>query len=222
VAGDLKPLNIVRMSDGSIKLIDLDASALIGSERAGAKSSTAYSPPELFRHIMMPDSAEPPLADASFDVWGIGVLTFEMSTGESLMQRNQRGDNIKEQLSEQRRLCAWHTISDNELERIQSEAAKQFVRWCLKSDPRQRPSLHEMLSHPFLGGAAVPRPLPMVFHAFMSHCQREAAGDVGKVYELYMKRGLHNWLDMKQVHVSSFFCLGSHTRSLCSAVKADA
>ena len=38
----------------------------------------------------------------------------------------------------------------------------------------------------------------MVYHAFMSHCQREAAGDVGKVYELYVKRGLHNWLDMKQ------------------------
>ena len=200
MSGDLKPLNIVRMSDGSLKLIDLDASARIGSERAGAKSSTAYSPPELYRHIMMPQIfPEAPMAHPSFDVWAIGVLIYEMLTGESLMLRNQRGDNIKEQLSEQRRLCSWDTISDDELELVLDEWAKHLIRWCLTADPTQRPTLEQILSHPFLGGASVPMPLPMVFHAFMSHCQREAAGDVGKLYELYAKYGLHNWLDMKQV-----------------------
>jgi len=162
-----------------------------------------YSPPELFLHIMMRvQFADRPMAHPSFDVWAVGVIVLEMCTGRSLFVRNQRGDNIVEELSEQCRLCAWHTISDAELKQVQCEAAKHFIRWCLKADPAQRPSLDEMLSHPFLGGETVPRPLGMVFHAFMSHCQRDSAGDVGRLHGLYSNLGLHNWRDMKQAKLT--------------------
>ena len=50
-AGDLKPLNAVRVAakGGELwKLIDLDAAARIGVGHLGLKSSTVYAPPELF------------------------------------------------------------------------------------------------------------------------------------------------------------------------------
>ena len=63
-------------------------------------------------------------------------------------------------------LCLWHTIGDDLLDRVfvsivQDEAcdektietiknAKHLVRWCLKGDASERPSVDAILKHPFL------------------------------------------------------------------------
>ena len=47
VITDLKPKNVLRMRDGSFRLIDLDASARIGIDPACDKYSSAYVSPEL-------------------------------------------------------------------------------------------------------------------------------------------------------------------------------
>ena len=50
--------------------------------------------------------------------------------------------------------------------------AKNLIRWCLKGDPAQRPTMAQLLAHRFLEPAAAePEPQPMCYHAFMSHAQ---------------------------------------------------
>ena len=77
--------------------------------------------------------------------------------------------------------------------------AKDLIRWCLKGNPQERPSLHEVLGHRFLTPEAPPpRNWPMIYHAFMSHAQADASGTVGTLFFAYKQLGLHNWLDMRQ------------------------
>jgi serine/threonine protein kinase len=43
-----------------------------------------------------------------------------------------------------------HDILPNCFYRIQHELAVDFIKLCLKRDPKSRPSAEELLSHPFL------------------------------------------------------------------------
>ena len=50
--GDIKPRNIMRLED-KLVLIDLDATAYIGTGYSGAKVSSAFVPPELIYLVEM-------------------------------------------------------------------------------------------------------------------------------------------------------------------------
>ena len=67
--------------------------------------------------------------------------------------------------SDKTRLCVWQTISDDELSPVLKDAfdgthmpvamhtvnaAKSLIRWCLKGDPAERPTVEEILGHTFL------------------------------------------------------------------------
>lgn len=47
IHGDIKPRNVIRASDGDIKIIDLDATVEIGKALSNKKKSTAYISPEV-------------------------------------------------------------------------------------------------------------------------------------------------------------------------------
>ena len=77
------------------------------ASRVTEKCSTAYSPPEMF--VINEISAEPVIrgnsshedeggqdrliASPSYDMWSLGVLLYEMCTGESLFHHND-ADNV--------------------------------------------------------------------------------------------------------------------------------
>ena len=126
VITDLKPKNVLRMIDGSFRLIDLDASARIGIDPACDKYSSAYVSPELiarsakgvyfvksetWRDEAEPTASsssptslsdgfeyEPVVAAASLDGWALGVLFYELFSGKSLFHADYR-DNITDQKS---------------------------------------------------------------------------------------------------------------------------
>ena len=125
VITDLKPKNVLRMIDGSFRLIDLDASARIGIDPACDKYSSAYVSPELIarsakgvyfvKSETWRDEAEPTIpssftslsdgfeyepvvAAASLDGWALGVLFYELFSGKSLFHADYR-DNITDQKS---------------------------------------------------------------------------------------------------------------------------
>jgi len=55
IHGDIKPRNIVRGSDGDIKLIDLDASVCLGDRLSSKPKSTAYISPEVAKIEFRPN-----------------------------------------------------------------------------------------------------------------------------------------------------------------------
>ncbi len=85
IHGDVKPLNIMRSSDGKILLIDLDASVKIG-DAISVKCSPAYCPPELVRVDIDTNAVSmgPLIAVEAFDMWALGCVLFEMCSGQHL------------------------------------------------------------------------------------------------------------------------------------------
>ena len=125
--GDCKPRNVVRMGERWV-LCDMDSATLLG-ERIGAKTSTAYCPPELARLRLTGDwtgdlatqvaslrpepeaEAQLPTAHPSFDVWSLGVLLFELCAGHTLFSQDISNDSLVEAADKTRRdatrLCTW-------------------------------------------------------------------------------------------------------------------
>eukprot|EP01047_Picozoa_sp_COSAG01_P087140 COSAG01_NODE_19927_length_981_cov_1.219955_1_plen_267_part_10 len=168
---------------------------------------SAYAPPELAR-IKATQGRAGTLerAHGSFDVWSLGVILFELCAGRTLFAQDTSNDELVS-AADITRLCVWHTITDEELEPVlmdaeveatTKDAARNLIRWCLKGRAEDRPTVDEVLAHPFIGGDSVLKPLGMRYHGFLSHAQADASGTVAALYLLYKQSGLHNWIDMRQ------------------------
>lgn len=205
--GDLKQRNILRLKDRSTTswiLCDMDASACFGCP-IGQKTSSAYAPPELAQHKFANGGSV--LSVASFDIWSLGVILFELCCGRTLFAQDINNDDLVD-IDDRTRLCTWLCINDDQLATVFSDAdvsadvvqdAKHLIRWCLMGDPEERPTVAQVLSHAFLISEFGPRPvLRMRYHAFMSHAQADASGTVGTLFFSYQQLGLYNWIDMRQ------------------------
>ena len=199
---DLKPRNVLCSEADEIVLCDLDAATPVGELLPRyLKTSTAYFSPEAARRdVAIARDARTDgglVARPSLDVWSVGVIVFELCTGRTLFAQDISNDDTVNP-RDARRLCLWNGISDAELERVlpRAEAAEHarachLIRWCLSGDAEERPTLDELVDHPFVravppacetssrvalhaGGAAVdratavPAPLRMRYHVFIS------------------------------------------------------
>lgn len=197
-------------------LCDMDAAAGVG-HAVGTKTSSAYAPPELARvKVASVDGGwrgELAEAELSFDVWSLGVVLFELCAGRTLFSQDTNNDELVD-IGDWTRLCTWDTITDWELAPVFKpvvgvpavaehlvDDVKHLIRWCLKGNPAERPSIRDVLSHPFLDPGAGRPPtslLPMRYHCFLSHSQADASGTASDLFHLYRALHLHAWLDMKQ------------------------
>ena len=170
----------------SLQLCDLDAALPIGQLfPPNMKKSTAYFAPEAaIHHANEQHGIDSTLVvDTSLDVWSLGVVLFELCTGQHLFSQDMGNDNMVKSESYDR-LCVWLVIDDESLqccfdfnsdntntdstttdvtdmictERQRSDA-KHLIRWCLQSDSKKRPSIKQILNHRFLGGNDKP-PIP--------------------------------------------------------------
>ena len=149
IHSDIKPRNILRMPGGEILLCDLDAALRNREQRNDSfKHSSAYCPPELARHLFACGPA--PNATEAFDVWSLGVVLYELCTGQHLFSQDISDDNITA-AADKIKLCLWHCVSDQQLSHVfNGNEAKNLIRWCLAGDLSKRPTTADILSHPFL------------------------------------------------------------------------
>ena len=205
IHGDLKPLNVMRRADGHLQLIDMDASVKLG-DPCGVKLSTAYVPPEFTfltteedsdkEIVSLRNELNAPLASTAWDYWSIGVVLYNLCTGETLWQTNTE-DNLVDEVSLEE-LHDWTFIKkSSKLAKISDPQARNLVAQLLSKDPTKRPHISQILDHPFLSKKTVARMIDQSaeFDVFLSYRVASDAHHVEILYQELVGMGLKVWWD---------------------------
>ena len=155
---DLKPENIMVTPDGRVKLIDFGIAldTTLRKMTWAGLSETVGTP-----DYMAPEQVKGKRGDARTDIYSLGVILYEMLTGETPFQ----GDNV---YAAMRTKLQDDPTPPRRLRPEISPALEEVVLHALERDPRNRPEsaleLREALAHPesvvVTGRASRQRPKP--------------------------------------------------------------
>jgi len=143
---DMKTENFVVMPNGEVKGIDLESAMPIGDYPVDY--SPEACPPEFAKAFLAGEGPYFEL-ETSYDVWSLGMLMLELSTGRGYFD----GKNPAQITKHLRDLGDGTEVMD--LENVEcDERLKDLIRRCLQQDRRKRPNTAQILLHPyFLAGS---------------------------------------------------------------------
>lgn len=142
---DMKTENFVVMPSGAVKGIDLESAMPIGDYPVDY--SPEACPPEFARAFLEGDGPYFELR-TSYDVWSLGMLMLELSTGRGYFDRKTPAQITKE-LRDMDDAKLATDLEDYECD----EKLKDLITRCLQKDSKKRPNTAQILMHPyFLAG----------------------------------------------------------------------
>lgn len=124
IHGDIKHSNILCSS--SLLLSDFEESRTVDdSRRDSVRGTASYMSPEMFRAEVTKAS----------DVWAVGVVVYSVLTGKMPFAARTMNDMFL-------------SVRDTEpnFDSFPNKESRDFVRSCLAKDPKERPSVQELVS----------------------------------------------------------------------------
>ena len=199
IHGDIKPLNVMRLSSGQMCLIDMDTATVL-SDICGSKISSCYIPPEMV--IINCDNtheiSRALLASVSYDMWSLGCVLYYLCTGETVFQ-SSTSDSLVDDASFHT-LSTWSSeVKNSKLSKITDKSARNLVSQLLHKDHTKRPDTSHALAHPFLTGRVVgrmPGDIPK-YDVFLSYRQATELALVETLHYKLTAHGLHVFWDKR-------------------------
>ncbi|CAL8463348.1 g2882 [Coccomyxa elongata] len=144
---DCKPENILLGGPGlsAVKLADFGLSIDSTEERPVTRAGTLdYMAPEV---VMCPEKSHPQENKekallgytSSVDAWAIGILGYELIVGHPPFERERRTDTYEQIMYRRPNYPAWI-----------SEELRMFISAALTKSARKRPTVAELLNHPWI------------------------------------------------------------------------
>lgn len=175
---DIKPSNILLNSDSSMKLCDFGLARSVHSSAPDAPSPvmTDYVATRWYRSPEILFGS--PTYTKGVDVWAVGCMLGEMMCGRPLFAGTSTLDQLERilaytgfpNLEDIEGTCSPYAVSM--LDSLQkkksslvfpttcSAASIDFVNRCLQFNPKRRPSMAQLLTHPFLSSFFDPTNVP--------------------------------------------------------------
>ncbi len=142
---DMKTENFVVMPNSEVKGIDLESAMPIGDYPVDY--SPEACPPEFATAFLQGDGPYFEL-QISYDIWSLGMLMLELSTGRGYFD-NKSPAQITKELRDMDDASMSQALEAYECE----DRLKDLIKRCLKTDPTKRPNTAQILMHPyFLAG----------------------------------------------------------------------
>ena len=180
IHSDIKPENILLDENGRCKLADFGWSNYLNK---GKKRSTFCGTP----HYLAPEIINRKGHDTSVDIWALGVLCFELLTGK--LPFNGKDDNELYANIEALNI-KWPGNDFNPL-------AKNLIIKILKQNPKERPSLDEILTQPWFEKYPAIQPVltpskinyeEYLMQHTISSKKKEVKDEINKITQLKAKR----------------------------------
>jgi len=139
---DIKPENIiVDYTLNTLKLTDFGSAKLCSKTTEGAVGGTLnYMAPEVLlnmrgaRHV----------CDKSVDIWGIGILTYLLISGNHPFDSKKSNQNILNRI-----ITGKFKFQEPIWEKVPKEC-KDFIKKCLVVDPKKRATVEQLLKHSWI------------------------------------------------------------------------
>lgn len=145
---DIKPENLLFTKDMKLKLADFGLAIDLNDERAVTRLGTLeFMAPEVLR---CPNKVTPAdnkdRLDVAYgpqvDAWSIGAMGYELLTGRAPFQGKDAWESVNKIMHSQPQLPAWL-----------SAPARSFICEALAKFPGDRPTIADMLRHPWILGS---------------------------------------------------------------------
>lgn len=142
---DIKPQNILFNEKGEVKLCDFGVSGEAVNSLATTFTGTSF--------YMAPERIQGEPYSVTCDVWSLGLTILEVAQGHFPFGSDKITANIAPIELLVMILTFTPKLDDEPENNISwSNSFKSFIEYCLKKDPRERPSPRQMLKHPWIQG----------------------------------------------------------------------
>ncbi|CCK67994.1 mitogen-activated protein kinase kinase MKK1 KNAG_0A03060 [Huiozyma naganishii CBS 8797] len=142
---DIKPQNILLNDRGEVKLCDFGVSGEAVNSLATTFTGTSF--------YMAPERIKGEPYSVTCDVWSLGLTILEVAEGHFPFGSEKINNTIAPIELLVYILTFTPELKDEpEIGISWTSSFKSFIEYCLKKDPRERPSPRQMIQHPWIQG----------------------------------------------------------------------